>query len=111
MSEQVWNKVKQFFEELRCEDQSRTRICMTQERQTAVSDREQKRLNYEKAMESIEKNRQDMIEQFVDAVEHCASEECQQSYFQGYMDCIQVLTGLGILKPEKNLLKLIEEIK
>lgn len=111
MNDQVWGKVKQFLEELRCEEQSRPGSCITQEYQIAVNDREKKREKFERCIANLGKEKQEEIEQFLDAVERCASEECQQSYLQGYVDCVQILSGTGVLKTGREIIPIIENLK
>lgn len=111
MNNQVWGKVKQFLEELRCENQSRPGSCITQEYKIAVSDREKKRERFERCISNLEKKEQEEIQQFLDAVERCASEECQQSYLQGYVDCVQILSGAGVLKPGREVISIIKDLK
>lgn len=103
MEKLVWSKVKQFLEELRCEDIDRESKIETHEFQTANQNMHEKSVVYKQSIGDIRKEDQEKIKNYVEALKEYSSEECQQSYLQGMLDCMLALCGSGILKPQKEL--------
>lgn len=107
----VWEKTAQFLQELRCENISRATTYETREYQTALLEKKEKYKSFAKCMAELKADQQQIIEEYINAVHDCASEECQKTYLQGYIDCVMVLSGAEILKPEKEIENIIELLK
>lgn len=103
MEKLVWPKVKQFLEELRCEDTDRESKVETYEFQTAKRNLQEKSTVYQQSVAGMPKENQEKIKDYVETLKEYFSEECQQSYLQGMLDCMLALCGSGILKPQKEL--------
>lgn len=103
MEKLVWPKVKQFLEELRSEDIDRESKVETREFQTAKRNLHEKNAAYQQSVTGMQKEEQEKIKEYVEALKEYSSEECQQSYLQGMLDCMLALCGSGILKPQKEL--------
>lgn len=50
------------------------------------------------------------IEDYVETLKSYSSEECQQAYLQGMIDCMLILCGSGILKPKQELETLLKTL-
>ncbi len=103
MEKLVWNKVRQFLELLRCEDIDRESIVDTKEFQEAKQILEDKHTIYQQSMANIQQAEGEKIQDYIEALESYSSEECQQAYLQGLVDCIMTLCGAGVLKPKQEL--------
>ena len=53
----------------------------------------------------MEIKQRDCVENYMEILEHLAFAEKEQAYCQGYIDCIQLLAGLGMFKelPDKEI--------
>lgn len=111
MEELVWRKITQFLEELRCEDISRESYCQTQEYKEAILERTEKQRKYQDILNKLDTAEWEEIEAYISAVQNCNGEEQQQVYMQGFIDCILVLVGAGIIKPRKKINDIIDILK
>lgn len=110
MEKMVWDKVKGFLEVLRCEDVDRESIVDTKELQEAKQTLFNQTAVYQQCIANIQKEDQDKIKDYVEALKAYSSEECQQSYLQGMVDCMLILCGAGILKPKSKLENLLKTL-
>lgn len=62
-------------------------------------------------MDSMETSKRKSIEDYMEKLKHLAFVEEEQAYCQGYVDCIQLLAGLGVLIDSPDIKKLLEKIK
>lgn len=108
MEQLVWCKVKQFLEILRCEDIDRESRVDTQEFQMAKQKLHDKDIVYQQSMAKIPGEEREKIKDYVETLKEYSFEECQQSYMQGMIDCMLTLSGAGILKPRKELEKMVQ---
>lgn len=108
---QVWEKVAQFLQELRCESISRASKCETEEYLAAMYEKKAKYKAWAKCLAELKPDQQEVIKEYINAVEDCASEECQQAYLQGYIDCVMILMGAGFLKTCNKIENIIELLK
>ena len=51
------------------------------------------------------------IENYLEAVQHLAFMEEERAYCQGYVDCIQLLGGLGILNSNPEIEMMVSKMK
>lgn len=109
--ELVWNKIYQFLRELRCEDVSWRVCCKTEEYKTASEIKKKKQYQLEKYLERTEDKGRGYIEEYIDSVQECADDECQEAYMQGFLDCLMVLNGAGIIKARKEIEEIIKSFK
>lgn len=108
MEKMVWDKVRQFLERLRCEDVDRESIVDTKEFQEAKQILEDKHAIYRQSIANVQQAEQEKIQDYVEALESYSSEECQQAYLQGMVDCMLTLCGAGILRPKQELETLLK---
>lgn len=111
MEELVWNKIAQFLKELRCEDISRESYCETREYKEAMLERTEKQREYQDVLNKLETREQEKIEAYIGAIQNYNDEEHQQVYMQGFIDCIMMLVGAGIIKPRKEIKDIINTLK
>lgn len=110
MNSSTWEKVNQFLTELRCEEVSRSNLCQTEEYMQAVSEKAAMQKEFLVCVSKLPEEVQQIIQGFLRQSEKCAFAECQQSYIQGYIDCVQVLIGAGIIKPAKEVSDIVENL-
>ena len=51
------------------------------------------------------------VEVYLEVVQHQAFMEEERAYCQGYVDCIQLLAGLGMLNSNPNIEQIIAKVK
>jgi len=110
MKKLIWCKVKQFLEILRCEDVDRESIVDTHELHIAKQNLQEKSEIYQRCIADIPEAEQEKIKDYVAALKEYSFEECQQAYLQGMVDCMLILSGAGILKPQKELGTALKEL-
>lgn len=111
MEEQVWGKISQFLKELHCEDTGRESYCETPEFKKVFQEKGEKSERYQECIETMQPMKRAIIEDYIEAIEECASEECHQAYIQGYIDCVLALYSIGILKPRIEIENIIDNLK
>ena len=92
---EVFKKVEEILEELRCEAEEREYFVQTEQAEKAAQ--ELKKVNREYGIEMPEEYRI-FLEKYMDIVDHANFQEQQRAYYQGIVDAIQILAGLKIIK-------------
>ena len=87
MENDIWNEISSFLNQLRCENINRESYIYI-----SCEDREK-------------------LKQYGEILEEEAFVSEQRAYCQGYVDCIQLLAGLGLLKKSTDMEKIISEMK
>lgn len=111
MEKLVWCKVKQFLEELRCEDlgrESKVVTCGFEAARQKVSDLS---TSYERCLAGLQEEEQEIIRDYTAAWKENSFEECQQAYLQGFMDCVLALCGANVLRPQKELETVLQSFR
>ena len=95
---EVFEKLSDVFEELRSEADEREYSIQTEE--TKKADKELKKANweYEKFLSELSAEQRIFLENYMDIVDHAHFQEQQRAYYQGIVDAVQILAGLGIVK-------------
>ena len=93
---EVFEKLSDVFEELRSEADEREYSIQTEE--TKKADKELKKANreYEKFLSELSAEQRIFLENYMDIVDHAHFQEQQRAYYQGIVDAVQILAGLGI---------------
>ena len=94
---EVFEKLSEVFEELRSEADEREYSIQIEE--TKKADKELKKANreYEKFLSEISAEQRNFLENYMDIVDHAHFQEQQRAYYQGIVDAVQILGGLGIV--------------
>ena len=96
--------------ELRCESEDRKYSVQTEELKKAEKKLKRKNKEYQKWCLDLLENDRLFLEDYLDAVGHVHYQEEQRAYYQGLVDGIQILAGLGLIPKNENVKKLIEKI-
>ena len=62
---------------------------------------------YEKLLAEISGEQRELLEKYMDIVDHAHFQEEQRAYYQGMIDTIQIFEGLGILKKRNKVKELL----
>jgi hypothetical protein len=65
----------------------------------------------EKLLAQMQENERGIIQKWIERLEDNASLEAQQAYCQGYVDCILLLSGMGLLGTELSGEEILERIR
>lgn len=107
---EVFEKLSEVFEELRSEADEREYSIQTEE--TKKADKELKKANreYEKFLSELSAEQRNFLENYMDIVDHAHFQEQQRAYYQGIVDAVQILAGLGIVKESVKVKELLNTI-
>lgn len=98
MDENLWEKVEQFLYQLHYEDTDRKSRYESQAYKEALEEKERKSSGFEAALEQLSGKESQAVKEYLQAIDQCVYEECQQAYVQGITDCMAILYGTGMLK-------------
>ena len=105
---EVFETLSGVFEELRSESGDREYCVQTEDVKAARRKLQKKQKIFEAFLSKLSKEDRELVEDYVDAVDHVNYKEEQCAYYQGLVDSIQILEGLGIIQksvPVKKILK------
>lgn len=111
MKNEVWEKIAQFLNHLRGEQLSRKSSVQMPELLEKQKQAEKLMEECRVVLKSIPETGSQLLIKWQEQAEEVNYLQEQQSYLQGYVDCIYLLSGLGLLKKDKFVDKFIEEIK
>ena len=110
MENEVWSEISAFLNNLRCGDVSRKSYLHFPELEEAEKIRKVKKANFETEMRKLNAEQRQQIENYLEAVQHLAFMEEERAYCQGYVDCIQLLGGLGILNSNPEIEMMVSKM-
>ena len=106
----IWEQVAGFMQHLRCENLSEKSVVQMPEQKSVQKELEQVQARGEELLEQMPEKERGIIREWLERLEDNASIEAQQAYCQGYVDCILLLSGMGLLRPELTGEKILEHI-
>ena len=104
---EVFEMVAEVFEELRSEAGEREYSVCTKEAKNAAKELKKANQEYEKLLAEISGEQRELLEKYMDIVDHAHFQEEQRAYYQGMIDTIQIFEGLGILKKRNKVKELL----
>lgn len=111
MQNEVWEQIGNFLNSLRCENVERKSFIQFSELKNADKLKKEAQKKYVTALGKLQTDQRSNIEEYVEALQHKAFMVEEQAYCQGYVDCIQLLAGVGLLVKNPEIEKIIEKIK
>ena len=94
---EVFETLSGILEELRSESGERKYSIQTEEAQKFLLD--------------ISVDDRAFLEDYMETLEHAHYQEEQRAYYQGMVDAIQILAGLGIVQPREKVKELLKRIQ
>ncbi len=107
---EVFETLSDVFEELRSESEDREYSVQTEEAKAASRELKKKQKAFEAYLSKLPKGDRELLEDYMDAVDHAHYKEEQRAYFQGVVDGIQILEGLGIIRKSIKVKELLKRI-
>ena len=99
----VWIKMAEFLGRLNGENVSRETYVRTPEYEKALEMWKEKEQEWEDFLETLSEEQRKKLEQIKECQDDFASAQELRAYIQGYVDCVQVLYHMGILKHAEGL--------
>lgn len=107
---EVFEKLSDVFEELRSEADEREYSIQTEEAKKADKELKKENREYEKFLSDLFTEQRNFLENYMDIVNHAHFQEQQRAYYQGIVDTVQILAGLGIVKESVKVKELLNTI-
>jgi hypothetical protein len=107
---EVFETLSEVFEELRSETGEREYFVQTEDAKKASRELKKKNRAFEKYLSSLSASDREFLEDYMDTVDHAHYKEEQRAYYQGLVDGIQLLDGLGIIQKRVRVKELLEKL-
>ena len=111
MENDIWNEISSFLNQLRCENITRESYIYFQELANIQLKKKMEKEKVNKLLDHISNEDREKLKQYGEILEEEVFVSEQRAYCQGYVDCIQLLAGLGLLKKSTDMEKIISEMK
>ncbi|MDO5425138.1 MAG: hypothetical protein Q4F41_15550 [Eubacteriales bacterium] len=111
MRNEVWSEIGAFLNNLRCGNVDRKTYLHFPELEEAERLRKSEKVNFEAELKKLDASQRKQIEAYLETVQHQAFMEEERAYCQGYVDCIQLLAGLGMLNGNPDIDQVITKMK
>lgn len=111
MKNDIWDEISSFLNGLRCEKINRKSYIQFQEFKDIQLKKKMKKENVIKIINHMNAEDKRKFKQYEEILEEEAFTSELRAYCQGYVDCIQLLAGLGILKQSPDIEKIINGMK
>ena len=106
----VFEILSDVFEELRSESREREYSVQTEKVVNASATLKREQKAFENWIATLSDEDRICIEKYLNAVEHAHFQEEQRAYYQGMIDIMQILMGLGIVKKRDEIENLLNKI-
>lgn len=100
MNNEVLEKLLQFLNQLRCEQKNRKSSVQIPGLREKEKEAELLLNECEKSFENLSLKDKQKIEMWIEKKDEFCYMQEQKAYCQGYVDCILILSGLGLLQTE-----------
>jgi len=107
---EVFETLSDVFEELRSESGDREYFVQTEEAKAASRELKKKQKAFEALLSKLPKEDRKFLEDYMDAVDHVHYKEEQRAYYQGIVDAIQIVEGLGIIPKTAKVKELLRKL-
>lgn len=111
MQNEVWSEVEAFLNGLRCGNVKRASYIQFSEWKETEKKKREAQKKFLKELDLMETGQRDCVQYYLETVKHLAFISEEQAYCQGYVDCVQLLAGLGMLRDFPDIKELVEEIQ
>ena len=111
MQNKVWEQVGYFLNKLRCENVTRDTTVEVPGYRDTQQELEEIRETCEEIVRSLPEDQWQTLLEWMAKLEDMNSMEGQKAYCQGYVDCILLLSGLGLFRQEISPEELMKQIQ
>lgn len=99
----VWAKIAEFLGRLNGESVSRESYVRTPEYEKALEVWKEKEQEWEDFLKTLSAEQREKLEEIKECQEDLSSVQELRAYIQGYVDCVQALGHMGLLRENKGL--------
>jgi len=100
MQNKIWEQVGQFLNRLRCENVTRDTAVEVPGYKETQKEMEEFSEKCEKIIQQLPQEQWQLLLEWMEKLEDMSSLEVQKAYCQGYVDCILLLSGMGLLRQD-----------
>lgn len=111
MQNKIWEQIGQFLNKLRCENVTRDTAVEMPGYKDMQDELENLRVKCEVIIQRLTHEEQQMLLEWMAKLEDMNSLEGQKAYCQGYVDCILLLSGMGLLQQDLTSEELMKMVK
>lgn len=108
---EVFERLSNVFEELRSETEEREYSIQTEEAKKADKKLKKANQEYERFRSELSDEQSNFIENYIEIVDHAHFQEEQRAYYQGMVDVVQVLSGLGMIKESSKVKEIMNTMQ
>ena len=108
MQNELWEQVRQFLNRLRCENMSRNTAIEVPGYMETQREMENLRNKCEEIIDQLPLEEKQILLAWMEKLEEMNSLEGQKAYCQGYVDCILLLSGMGLLRQDLSIKELMK---
>lgn len=109
MSE-FYEAVANLLEELRCDSEQRKYAVAPEDAKVASAKLRQMQKKFMLHLEKLPDEEKQFLEKYLTVLDQAHFKEEQRSYYQGMMDGVELLGGLGLIKRGSNMKALVEKL-
>lgn len=102
---EFYEAVANFLEEMRCDSGEREYAIIPEDMKESAADLKKKQKKFLQSLEKMSDGDRSVLEEYIDVIERAHFKEEQRSYYQGIMDGVELLSGLGLVKKRNNMKK------
>lgn len=111
MQNKVWEQVCQFLNRLRCENVTRDTAVEIPGYKETQEEMEELYKKCETVMQQIPQEQWQLLLEWMAKLEDMNSLEGQKAYCQGYVDCVFLLSGMGLLRQDMSMEEFMKWIR
>lgn len=111
MQNEIWEYVGRFLNKLRCENVTRNTAVEVPGYKDTQNELEELGKRCKIIINRLTQKERHLILEWMEKQEDMNSLEGQKAYCQGYVDCILLLSGLGLLQQDITPKELMQDIK
>ena len=106
----IREKIEDNPSKLRSDAGEREYSIQTEEAKKADKELKKENREYEKFLSDLSTEQRNFLENYMDIVDHAHFQEQQRAYYQGIVDAVQILAGLGMVKESVKVKELLNTI-
>ncbi|MBS6194942.1 MAG: hypothetical protein KH828_05115 [Clostridiales bacterium] len=108
---EFYEAVANFLEEMRCDSEERKYAVVPEDMKESDAELKKLQKKLTQRLEKMADTDKVILKEYLEVLEQTHFKEEQRSYYQGIMDGIELLGGLGLIRKSSNMKKLIEKLK
>lgn len=108
---EFYEAVANFLEEMRCDSEEREYAIIPEDMKESAAEAKKKQKKFVQYLEKMSDTDRAILEEYIEVLDRAHFKEEQRSYYQGIMDGVELLGGLGLIKKGNNMKELVKKLK